>query len=329
MKSALDLFTPHYANQLPPDAKQIFATLFDDVAWLAYDAREAALEELSKQQPPPKYPAADEFHAAIRGFLAHIECVNVRAGKQIARAIPALATLSNKDLGIVSRIGREAMIARKYGLDLTDIAVLLRQVHAVAVDALAWTFLYYKFGKIPPTTPLREVLAADELKLTGADPAIPIGDVLPRDALVEACRDTCHGAYDVLSELDIELELDIGRDLRAPKPTVEDVVARYFEILCDAISTPAFGSAPRRNWNWEDLDEGKLKLPSGAEIKRFLFPPPRNPELMRDVEKGEWGLLKGYDDLTRRTRGQFDWLHQTYGGWCHRPARTDKPGERK
>ena len=58
----------------------------------------------------------------------------------------------------MSRIGREAMIARKYGLDLTDIAVLL-QVHAVAVDALAWTFLYYKFGTLPPTTPLREVLA--------------------------------------------------------------------------------------------------------------------------------------------------------------------------
>ena len=104
----------------------------------------------------------------------------------------------------------------------TDIDVLRRN-YAAAVDALAWAFLYCKLGKTPPTTPLRELFSADELKLTGADPATPVGDVLPREELVEACRDTCARAAGLLDILDVELETRSG-DLR-PKPAVENVVS--------------------------------------------------------------------------------------------------------
>ena len=54
-------------------------------------------------------------------------------------------------------------------------------------------------------------------------------------------------------------------------------MARYLEILCNMISIQASGSAPRRPWRWEDFGEGKLKLPSGAEIRKFISPP-GNPD---------------------------------------------------
>jgi hypothetical protein len=84
----------------------------------------------------------------------------------------------------------------------TDTAVLFRRTYAAAVDALAFAFLYYKFGKTSPTTPLAEVLSADELK-DGADPAAPVGDVLPREELVQACRDACARAAGLLDSLDV------------------------------------------------------------------------------------------------------------------------------
>jgi hypothetical protein len=85
----------------------------------------------------------------------------------------------------------------------TDIDVLLRPTYATVVNGLAWTFLYCKLRKIGPTTPLRELFPADELELTGADPATPVGDVLPREALVQACRDACARAAGLLDSLDV------------------------------------------------------------------------------------------------------------------------------
>jgi hypothetical protein len=72
------------------------------------------------------------------------------------------------------------------------------------VDALAWAFLYHKLRETPPTTPLREMFPADELGLAGADPATPVGDVLPHDALVQGCRDACAGATEILDVLEME-----------------------------------------------------------------------------------------------------------------------------
>ena len=317
--SALDMYPQKYADKLPPDAKGILATLSDDVAQLAYDVWNAALEELSSKpyqaptKAPTKAPTIDEFHAAIRGFLAHIERVNVRAGKQLARVVPALGVLSDKDLGVVSSVGREATIARKHwGIGYPTDTAILETTYAVAVDALAWSFLYHKFGKIPPTTPLREVLSADELELTGADPVAPVGDVLPREALAQACRDACQRAYELLVILEVELELRLGRDL-GPKPAVDNVVARYFEILCDMISTYASapGSARERSWSWKDFGEGKLKL-DDAEIRRFLSPPVDNLK----TGANSWIV----SDLTPNER-HFRFLFQEYGGWCSRGGR--------
>ena len=131
----------------------------------------------------------------------------------------------------------------------TDIDVLLRPTYATVVNGLAWTFLYCKLRKIGPTTPLRELFPADELELTGADP-------VPREALVQACRDACARAAGLLDSLDV-LDSQFA-DLR-PKPAVENVMARYLEILGDMISTHASGSAPRRPWHWEDFCEGKSR----------------------------------------------------------------------
>ena len=166
--SALDMYTKQYADRLPLDAKRVLATLFDDVAQLAYDAWNAADEELASKpiQSPAKDTAFDEFMSAARGIVAYWERIPARACELLRRAVPALGVLSDKDLVVVSRVGREAMIARKNGLDPTDTVALLRGTYAAGVDALAWSFLYYKFAKIPPTTPLGEMLSADELELT-------------------------------------------------------------------------------------------------------------------------------------------------------------------
>jgi hypothetical protein len=314
--SALDMFTPRYAERLPPDAKRILATLSDDVARLAYDAFNAADDEemLKPNPPPPKDPLFDEEFGLEAGpALTYWERVNARASFLLTRAVPALGVLSDKYLDIVSRVGRTAMIARKYGPDPTDIAILQRTCVAI-VDALAWTFLYYKFGKIPPTTPLREVFSADELELTGGDPASSVGDVLPRDSLVQACRDTVGGAGDLFEILEVELEQRFGRDL-GTKPTIENVVARHFEILCDTISTPAFGSTPRRSWNFEDFRGREFKTPM-AEIRRFLSPPGNKGSGYRD-----------YDDLTPRENRCFKMIFHAYDLWCRRPARTDNASE--
>ena len=308
--SALAMFTPRYAEELPPDEKRILATLFDDVARLACDAFIAADDE--EMLKPNQPPADAEFRSPAWPVLVYWERVNTRASKKLARAVPALGVLSDKDLDVVSRVGREAMIARKYGPDPTDIDIL-RQTCAAIVDALAWTFLNHKLGKIPPTTPLREVFSADELELTGGDPAAPVGDVLPCNSLVQACRDTVGGAGDLFEILAVELELRFGVDL-GTKPLVENVVAKLFEILCDLISTHRAampGSAPRRSWNWENFRGGEFKTPMAAEIRRFVSPP-RN--------KGSG--YRGYADLTPRENRCFQIIFQAYDLWCRRPART-------
>jgi hypothetical protein len=299
MRSALDMFSP-CADRLPPDAKRVLATLFDDVAQLAYDAWNAAF---------------DEFMSAARG-IAYWE-IPARACELLRRTVPALGVLSDKDLVVVSRVGREAMIARKNRLDPTDTVALLQGTYAAGVDALAWSFLYSKFATVPPTTPLGEMLSADELELTGADPRTPVGDVLPRDALVQACRDACQRATELVDLFEAESEMPIiVRDLRGLKPARENVVARYFEILRNLISMQASGSAPRRPWRSEDFGEGKLKLPSGAEIRKFIAPP-GNPI---DNLKSGWKEA-GYADFTERENKNFKLIHQLHWGWCSRASR--------
>jgi hypothetical protein len=163
---------------------------------------------------------------------------------------------------------------------MTDIDNAIRQAYAAAADALAWSFLYYKFAKIPPTTPLGEMFSAGELELIGADPATPVGDVLPREELVQACRDTCGRAAELIDSLYAK---KTGLWNLPRKSEAENVVVRYFEILCDLISARAFipGSAPRRSWNWEDFSGRKLETRSGNAISRFLKTPLGSDEICR------------------------------------------------
>jgi hypothetical protein len=318
MRSALDMFSP-CADRLPPDAKRVLATLFDDVTQLADDAWKAAADELPKSyQPPADDP--DKVMSVMREINAHWVRLRAGARKLLRHAVPALTALSDQDLNVVISVGREAMIARKHGLDPTDTAVLLRRIYAAAVDALAFAFLYYKFGKTNPTTPLAEVLSADELKLTDADPAAPVGDVLPRDALIQACRDACDRAAELLVILDVELEMRIGRDL-GPKPAVENVVARYFEILCGTISTHA---STRRG---ADFSGREFKTPRDAEIRRFLSPsgsPSIAPLTPDNLKSGFW-LLPAYGDLTPSEVIDFKMVLQMHWSWCRR---AESPNQR-
>jgi hypothetical protein len=196
--SALDMFTPRYAGQLSPKAKHILAGLPANVVQLAsFDAHKAADDKISKLC---ESPADDE---SLSGPIAYWNRVRAQARKQLARDVPALNALSDKDLDVVIMVARSAMIAGKHGLVPTDTAVLTR-TYEMGVDALAWAFLYHKLRETPPTTPLREMFPADELGLAGADPATPVGDVLPHDALVQGCRDACAGATEILDVLEME-----------------------------------------------------------------------------------------------------------------------------
>jgi hypothetical protein len=96
-------------------------------------------------------------------------------------------------------------------------------------------------------------------------------------------------------------------------------MARYLEILGDMISTHASGSAPRRPWHWEDFGEGKFKLPSGAEIRRFLLPPGNKDCGTVASESLKSGFrLAGYDDLDERENRNLKLIHQMHWSWCRR-----------
>ena len=197
----------------------------------------------------------------------------------------------------------------------TDTVVLLRQTYAASVDALVWAFLYYKLGKIPPTTPLREVLSADELKF-GVDPALPIGDVLPHDTLVQACHDACGRAADLLGILDAASINSFSPASEMPflnlpgESDVENVAVRLFEILCDLISTRASmpGSVRERSWSWEDFSGCKLETRSGKEVRKFLKTP----------------TFK-YDDLTPDNNWNLNFIRQEHNCWCRCKADRRSP----
>ena len=156
------------------------------------------------------------------------------------------------------------------------------------------------------------MFSADELGLAGADPATPVGDVLPHDALVQGCRDACAGAAELLDVLEMESyerfipAAEIGF-LNLPRNSeAENVAARYLEILCGLISTRTSisGSAPRRSWNREDF---RLDTRSVKEVSKFLKTP----------------LFK-YDDLTLRDNWNLNLIRQEYGIWCCRAERKPR-----
>jgi hypothetical protein len=297
----LEYYTWRFTDQLTPKEKQILAAMSDDLYKLVRAAFEMAQDQLS---PPDGLLPGYEDHSVFRA--------------RVRRNEPALESLSDQELDValdaVRRLGSDGHAVEKFlaktGEYVPVDTDVLRRAYAAVVNGLAWTFLYYKFGKTPATTPLRELFSADELELTGADPATPVGDVLPREALVQACRDACARAADLLDILDYRDLLNIRfADLR-PKPAVENVVARYLEILRDTIT-------PSRPGRWEDFSEGKLELPSGAEIRRFLFPPGNKDiaPLTSDNLKSGW-KQEGYDDLDDRENRNFKLIHQLHWGWC-------------
>ena len=94
MRSAFDMFIPHYADQLSPEAKHILAGLPDNVLQLAHDTWEAAHDELKVSL---KYEAmTPEERVQI-----YWERVAARACEQLARNVPALGVLSDNDLDVV------------------------------------------------------------------------------------------------------------------------------------------------------------------------------------------------------------------------------------
>jgi hypothetical protein len=89
-QSALDMYTPRYADQLPPKAQQILAQLSDNVVQLAFDAAYSDDDEMSEP-----FPANDEDR------LAYWARQRARARAQLRREVPALNALSDEDLDVV------------------------------------------------------------------------------------------------------------------------------------------------------------------------------------------------------------------------------------
>jgi hypothetical protein len=88
MRSALDMFTPRYADRLPPEAKRILATLSDNVVRLAFDAQLDVGDEVAELEP---FPGMDEYWAR-RKLLTRA---------RLRRDVPALNALSDEDLDTV------------------------------------------------------------------------------------------------------------------------------------------------------------------------------------------------------------------------------------
>ena len=327
MRSVLQYYTWRFTDQLTPEEKQILARLSDNVYRLVRAAFEIAQDQLS---PPDGLLPGYEDHSGFR--------------TRVRRNEPALKSLSDQELDVmldaVRRLGpdgyayEEALavlekhLATGEYVERPDDNDVLRRAYAMVVNGLAWAFLYYKFGKIPPTTPLAELFSSAELELTGGDPTIPVGDILPRETLVHACRDSWTRATDLVDLLGVLSEMRIGNDLHGPKPAVENVVARLFEILCDLISTHrAFmpGSVPRRSRNLEDFRR-EFKTPMDAEIRGFLSPPgnPNVAPLTSDNLKSGWKVA-GYADFTPRENRNFKLIHQMHWNWCRR---AESPNQR-
>jgi len=99
MRSALDMYTKRYADQLPPKAQQILAQLSDNVVQLAFDAHMAVDDEMSESEP---FPDNDEDRSRYWARVSAGACARLR------RDVPALEALSDEDLDIVIRVSINA-----------------------------------------------------------------------------------------------------------------------------------------------------------------------------------------------------------------------------
>jgi hypothetical protein len=71
---------------------------------------------------------------------------------------------------------------------------------------------------------------------------------------------------------------------------------------------------------------GKILLPSGAEIRRFLLPPGNKDCGTVASESLKSGFrLAGYDDLDERENRNLKLIHQMHWSWCRRTITAESP----